>query len=239
MNADLMARQQALVAALSQRDFDVSGLRALPGVEGGVERGLQAYRLNAQALSAKALSSVFPRLREALGEQDFDAMAWAFWRWAPPGQGDLALWGGRLTDFLSAQDGMEAELPDLARLEWAMHEAERAADDELDVASLDLLSTHAPSEVGLGMRAGVALLEQQAAGPMLVWRQAWRACYQPLAEGEAAFMRELLAGRDLAAALDAAAEFEFDFPVWLQTALREPWLQAARIITNQDEGRES
>ena len=54
----LIRRQQALVAALTDRTAGPEGLAGLPGIEGGQPRGMQAYRVNAQALAARALASV-------------------------------------------------------------------------------------------------------------------------------------------------------------------------------------
>jgi len=226
---DLAARQQALVRAVLARSSPVDGLAPLGGIEGGVARGLDAYRLNARALSAKALAAVFPRLREWLGAESFDAMAWAFWRHAPPQHGDLALWGRGLADFLAAQESIEDEPLDLARLEWALHEAERAADAALDAASLQLLATADPSRVSLRLQPGARLLAAQSTGAMLVWRQGWRGLSRPVSGGEAALLQTLQAGGDLAAALDAAhaAQDDFDFGTWLQTALRDGLLLGA------------
>jgi hypothetical protein len=237
MSAGLATRQRALVAALGGNGNGngnggggVDGLRAPGGIAGGVPRGLQAYRLNAQALSARALAAVFPRLHEALGEASFDAMAWTFWRRHPPEHGDLGLWGGRLADFLGEQDGIDVALCDQASLEWALHGAERAADTELDAASLELLATQPPAALGLRLRPGLQLLTQRQDGRrLLVWRQGWRAHWRPLDAATAALLQTLLDGGDLAAALDAALRLDaaFDFSAWLQTALREDWLHAA------------
>lgn len=228
-----MAQQQALAAALLDRSVP-SGLAVLPGVEGGVARGLQAYRINAQALSGKALAAVFPQLQQALGEASFEAMAWAFWRAHPPTLGDLAQWGGALADFLAAQDGMDTEPPDLARLEWALHRAEAAANVALDTASLSLLASVDAAELRLRLRPGVQVLAAQSDGPLLVWRKDWRAHSTSLTAAEAALTQALLGGLDLASALSRAeaAGGEFDFSAWLQAALREAWLHRAERITD-------
>ena len=232
MTSTLMASQQALVTAVMTRS-DASGLAALPGVEGGVARGLQAYRVNAQALSAKSLAAVFPQLQALLGEASFEAMAWAFWRACPPSQGDLAQWGGGLADFLAAQDGMDAAPLDLARLEWALHLAEGAADVELDAASLGLLASVEAAELALRLRPGVQLLAGQSTGPLLVWRdQGGRAHSAALTVAEAALMQALLDGLDLHSALSLAGR-EFDFSAWLQAALREAWLYRAERLNTE------
>lgn len=234
-NDALAARQRDFVEALARRGAEVPGLAPLAGIEGGVERGLQAYRINAQALAAQSLAIVYPRVLEELGPS-FDAMAWAFWRAAPPARGDLGEWGGALAGFLAEQDGMDAALVELAALEWACHEAERARDAELDTGSLALLSQTPPDRLGLRLRPGVRLLEMRD-GAMLVWRRDWRATSRAIDATTAALMRALQGGRTLATALDAAnvLDADFDFAAWLQAALGEGWLEAAFAIpTEQD-----
>ncbi|HEY4083195.1 MAG TPA: DNA-binding domain-containing protein [Burkholderiaceae bacterium] len=226
-------RQQALLEAVLGRGDAAAGTRGLPGVEGGAARGLQAYRGNAQGLAARTLASVYPRLQETLADNGFDAMAWTFWRRHPPVVGDLGQWGGALADFLAAQEGMANELVDLARLEWAVHEAEAAADDELDGASLARLGTHEPQQLRMRFRAGLQLLTQQSDGVLLVWRQGWRGVSMPLDAATAKFMQALMNGQDLDAALNEVSDAgDFDFSNWLQQALHEGWL--LRIEENQE-----
>ena len=222
----MKAEQQALVDALLGRGDAPAGLT-------GGERGLAAYRNNLRALSAQALAVPFVRLHEALGEEEFARLAWSFWRAHPPEQGDLAQWGGALEGFLLERAGAESGLPDLARLDWALHLAERAADADLDAESLALLGSTSPEELWLVLRPGVALLAQLD-GPQLVWRQGWRGESQRVSVAEAAFVQALLDGVNLADALartevkGSASETDFDFGVWLQAALQNTWLQGVR-----------
>lgn len=222
----MKAAQLALVDALLGRGEAPAGLR-------GGERGLSAYRGNLVALSAQALAVPFGPLRDALGEAEFAALAWSFWRANPPGRGDLGEWGGALAGFLAERAGEASGLPDLARLGWALHQAERAADAALEADSLPLLGSTPPEALWLQLRPGVALLAQTD-GPVLVWRQGWRGQSQALPAAEAAFMQGLLDGASLGAALAAAevkgsgAETDFDFGAWLQAALQKAWLQAVR-----------
>lgn len=218
--------QQAFIDALLGRG------EAPPGLTGS-ERGLAAYRNNLRALSAQALAVPFVRLREELGEPEFAKLAWSFWRHHPPERGDLAQWGGALEGFLLERAGMDSGLPDLARLDWALHLAERAADVELEIDSLALLGNTSPDGLWLQLRPGVALLAQQD-GPLLVWRQGWRGQFQAIPAAEAAFVRALLDGVNLADALPgaevkgSASEADFDFGAWLQAALQSTWLQGVR-----------
>ncbi|MBV8035704.1 DNA-binding domain-containing protein [Roseateles sp.] len=220
----MKARQQALLDALLGRGEPPAGLS-------GGQRGLAAYRGNLVALSDRALAVPFGRLRDALGEAEFAALAWTFWRARPPECGDLGEWGGALAGFLVERAGEASGLPDLARLDWALHQAERAGDVALDADSLQLLGDTPPEALWLRLRPGVAMLAQ-AGGPVLVWRQGWRGQWQALPAAEAVFMRCLLDGASLADALAAAevkgsgAETDFDFGAWLQAALQKTWLQA-------------
>lgn len=223
----MKTEQEALVHALLGRgDAPASLTRS--------ERGLAAYRNNLRALSAQALAVPFIRLREALGEDDFAALAWTFWRTHPPERGDLAQWGGALPAFLVARAGEDSGLPDLARLDWALHEAERVADAGLDAESLALLGHLPPEQLWLQLRPGVALLDQRT-GPVLVWRQRWRGESRALSAAEAAFLRALLTDASLADALAQAevkgsgAVADFDFSAWLQAALQNAWLLGVRL----------
>nr|WP_295083178.1 putative DNA-binding domain-containing protein [uncultured Roseateles sp.] len=243
----MIAAQQALLAAIQAGNSAIAQVllagtawRALPGL--GVADGLQAYRRNAQALAARSLAAVHPLLLTELGRASFDSLAWAFWRASPPSQGDLGAWGQALPEFLAAQPGVEAWLCDLARLGWARHVAERAADSRLDVDSLNLLQSQSPELMRLRLRPGLSLLHllPQACGlnvdlprqPLLVWREGWRAEQQILGAGDAALMGAMLQGLDLDRALQEAlaAAPDFDFGAWLQQALQRGWLHAVETL---------
>lgn len=230
----MKAQQQAFVDALLGRG-------AAPVDLVGGERGLAAYRNNVRALSDQALAVAFPRLREALGEDDFAVLAWSFWRAHPPTCGDLGQWGGDLAGFLIARAGEDSGLPDIARLDWALHEAERAADMALDALSLNLMGTQPPQQLRLLLRPGVAVLAQRD-GPWLVWRDGWRGAARRLPAAEAAFVQAVLHEATLADALAAAAvkgcgaETDFDFGAWLQAALQKAWLQGVRVLSHSQTG---
>ncbi|RTL39015.1 MAG: DUF2063 domain-containing protein [Burkholderiales bacterium] len=222
----MKADQQAFVDAVLGRGGVPPGLRDGRG-------GLEVYRNNLRALSAQALAVAFGRLRDELGEDDFASLAWTFWRHAPPVSGDLGDWGGQLADFLVERAGEDSGLPDLARLDWALHQAERAAEAPLDAESLQWLGQGVPEALWLVLRPAVQLLVQRD-GPVLVWRATWRGEWRRLSTAEAAFFRVVLAGATLAEALTQAevkgsdAEPDFDFGTWLQAALQNAWLHAVR-----------
>ena len=243
-------RQQQLLAALSRRGEPP----ALREPAARAERGLSAYRANASALAERALAAACPTVQAMMGEDDFAALARAFWRDHPPQRGDLGEWGGELPVWITAQHDL-AEWPWLADSAWldlALHRCERAADAQPELASLALLGEADPADIGLQLMPGLAVHVSPfpiatvhaahrshapgafapvraalAAGQgeaVCVSREGWRAVVHRLAAGEVAFMAALLRGAPLAAALEAAGE-GFDFGAWLQRAIASSWLK--------------
>lgn len=154
-------RQQMLLRALlgDARPAVVAGWLRAPSGGPSVERGLAAYRANAGALAERALAAAYPTLRQLLGADSFAGLARHFWRQWPPQAGDIALWGGELAAFVAAAPSLADEpyLPDVARLEWAVHTAAVAADSG-PPAGLPLLATHDPASLWLRLVPGTALL---------------------------------------------------------------------------------
>lgn len=132
-----------------QRDFAAFLLRGDPAVAGALRPDLPAgrltvYRNTVMGSLAAVLGHAHPTLRRALdghsGAQRFTALACRFAAEAPPRQPMLWSYGAGFADWLADLEPA-AEIPpwapDLARLDWAMHEALFAADAEpLDLARL-------------------------------------------------------------------------------------------------------
>lgn len=135
-------------------------LAALFDTAASPHRGLRAYRANAQALAARALAAAYPVLEQLIGTENFAQLAHHFWLEKPPEKGDLAQWGGALAAFLQEQPQLANEpyLPDVARLEWLLHQAATAADGVLDADSFGLLATCEPENLILTLAPGFALL---------------------------------------------------------------------------------
>lgn len=244
-------RQQMLLRAL-WRD-------ARPGVVAGwmrdgarFERGLQAYQANASALAERALAGAFPTVQQLVGDETFAVLARAFWRRRPPQRGDIGEWGEALPDFIADDEQLASEpyLADSARLDWAVHRAERAADAPA-LQGLQRLATGDPAALRLRLVPGCAVVasahpvvaiwqahrrsDADRFGPVraafeagrgetaFVVRQGWRAAVHALAEPEARFTAALLGGAVLSAALDTAGD-GFDFEAWLLAALQSGWL---------------
>ncbi len=245
-------RQQMLLRAL-WRD-------ARPGVLAGwtrdgeaFARGLQAYQAHAGALAERALAAAYPTLQELIGAASFAGLARAFWHRHAPARGDIAHWGAELPVFIDAADQLAEEpyLADVARLEWAVHRAQTAADAAGGVFGLEALGGDHATRCVLIARPGTAMLESahpvvevwqahRASGPdrfdgvrqalaerraetALVWREAWGVQVASLPKPEQAFTRAVLQALPLGAAL-AVAGADFDFEAWLIQALQRGWL---------------
>jgi hypothetical protein len=185
-------RQQALLAALQSPRAD-----SLPpgaqGLKAGAMSGLRAYRANAQAVAQRALESAYPVLARLLGEEAMAALARDLWRFDPPLKGDLACFGAGMAEWLAEVQAFQdlPYLPDVARLEWAVHRAQVAADPP--DASVDLQAlTGDPDRLLVRFAPGSALV----ASPWPVFRL-WQAHQRdPEAEPDLVEARAALAAGD-------------------------------------------
>ena len=221
-------------------------------------RGLHAYQANAGALAERALAAACPTVAQLVGDDSFAALARACWRAHPPQRGDVATWGDALPAFIEAASQLADEpyLADVARLDWAVHRAEQAADDDAPAAGLDLLASADPAGLQLRLRAGHAVLlsrhpvqaiwaahrssaadrfepvrQAMAAGradAVRVRRAGLRVAVDLIDAAAACFEQALLAGQRLAPALDLAGA-GFDFEALFLTTLRHGSLAAVSV----------
>ncbi len=263
MNVDLhreALRQRMLLRALlgDARPGLVDGwLRDTPARQ---RRGLQAYRAHAGAVAERALAVAYPTVAQLVGDQSSAALARALWQAEPPLHGDLSTWGEGLPDFIAGSSQLAAEpyLADVARLDWAVHRAEQAADDDAPAAGLAQLAGGDPAALQLQLRAGHAVLQsvhplhaiwqahrsdapdrfvpvrqaraEQRADAVRVRRAGLHVAVERIDSIDARFEQALLDGRSLAAAL-AAGGPAFDFEAWFITTLRHDGLSAVRPMT--------
>jgi hypothetical protein len=256
-------RQQMLLRALwaDARPGVVAGwLRETPP---RTVRGLQAYRANAGALAERALTAAYPTVALLVGEESFAGLARALWFAMPPQCADIATWGEGLAGYIAAAPQLadEAYLPDVARLDWAVHIAEQAVDCG-PASGLERLVGADPGHVLLRLANGLALChsahpvasiwqahrstaadrfagvrEAFASGrgeTALVWRDGFQAMVQALPEADARFVQALLDGQALASALDAAGS-DFAFDRWLVQALQGGWLRGIEVSLHGSE----
>ena len=156
-------RQQMLVAALWRvAEMPEAWLRTPASAT--TAQALAAYRGNAGATADRALGAAFPTVAALVGGESFAALARHFWHAHPPLRGDLGEWGAELPGFV-AGNGQLADVPYLsavARLEWMVHRATRAADAPADAATrsaavIDALAQADPDQLRLPLAEGAAL----------------------------------------------------------------------------------
>lgn len=124
---DLSTLQREFVAALFVPDArpPISILDGAPGREAR----FAVYRNNTLTNLTAALLDVHPVVARLVGQQFFDHVAQQYARAYPSLSGDVHDYGGHFAEYLEAHPAA-AGLPwlaDVARLEWAWHEAFHAA----------------------------------------------------------------------------------------------------------------
>ena len=233
--AALHAAQSADDLAELQEDFGAAladgrhVTRLAPRLKGDPAR-LGIYRGNLASAWRRALANAYPMLRKQLGDAAFDALARAYGRAHPAQDPDLNRFGAGLAGFLDDVPGDAARpwLPDLARLEWAVHEAWYAPDAPAPAEGgpLAVMASLGPEEFGASRavlhpslrlhasRWAVAAmwlagdagaphkLEQQ--GYALVLRPRWEVSVRELGAAEHAALARLAKGESFGAAFDAA-----------------------------------
>lgn len=152
---------QAAVAAALEGDGDetLHTLIRPNGLE--PSRRLDVYRNNTRLTRLEALGGIYPAVQRLLGEKFFAQMAELFGAVYPSRSGDLRRYGCELAQFLAEfpPTGSLAYLPDVARLEWARHEAFHAPfSAALDERALALVLRPQCGALRLALRPGVALL---------------------------------------------------------------------------------
>jgi len=98
--------------------------------DGGPGIGVQTYRNTIAANYRNALRATYPVIRRLVGSPFFDALIDGYVRTYPSRNGDLNVYGDGLAEFLREYPYASSleYLPDVARLEWSIDVASRAAD---------------------------------------------------------------------------------------------------------------
>jgi len=139
--------------AVLQRSF-AAALRADPAgdygmVEGGLAQAIAAtsgdltagqrlgiYRNHHRLSLAAALAAHYPSVRAVIGDEAFDQLALDFVAQFPPRDARLACYGADFAAFLAAETRLSdlRYLADVARLDWALIQAQIADDDRAVLA---------------------------------------------------------------------------------------------------------
>jgi uncharacterized protein (UPF0276 family) len=244
------AMQQAFGAAL----FDPARSAELAPWLKGEEGRLGIYRANLGAGWTRALGASHPVLRQLVGDAFFGALARAYGRVHPSQDPDLNRFGAGLAAFLEGYAPAAAlpYLPDMARLEWLVHDSFYAPDapDAPDVAAtLAGLDPDSFEASGALLHPSLRLYASAWATPALWWahqpegpafpqevarashalvlRPRFRVEVMDSSAAEVAALARLAAGERFGAALDAAFEADADFD--LGAHLRR-WLEKGIVL---------
>ncbi|NRR30966.1 DUF692 family protein [Oxalobacteraceae bacterium] len=250
----LETAQQDFSTALFQPEQTALALRQFKGAHS--EHRFALYRGNLSAGWHKTLGAAYPVLCQLVGEEFFGGLSQAYGHAHPSDNPDLNRFGAHFGDFLASFPHVAdlPYLPDMARLEWALHRAHYGASavaltpeqiaavppDQIEAARFTL---HPACQLFQSDWAVVALwlahqpdggaafpdrMDQAGAG--LVLRPQWKTQLVPLSVANHAALAVLAGGGSFGAALDAAFEHDEDYDVGASLRL---WM-ALGLITGLD-----
>lgn len=126
--------------------------------------GLEVYRRNLRANWRRALAAAYPVCERLVGAAFFDECAARYAMAHPARSGDLNAHGEAFPAFVAAYPHAAGVpyLPDVARLEWAVHLAAHAADPRpFDAAALAAVPHDLWPSLRLAPQAGSAWVESE------------------------------------------------------------------------------
>jgi uncharacterized protein len=139
---DTAVQQTAFAHALLDGTQTQGLLPMLAGDPDLNTRRVALYRGNVVAHASRALQAAYPVLEKIVGAEFFSGLCRALWKAHPPQSGDWNTYGQLMADFLRdfAPAAAMPYLPDLARLEWAVHHATYSTDSPAITAVDDALA---------------------------------------------------------------------------------------------------
>lgn len=161
--------QHGFAAATLSRD--PAALASLSIVSGGLDPGVRiaVYRNNVLGNYRKALAATYPVVRRLVGAPFFDAAVEHFVQAHPSTRGDVNRYGSEFAAFLTSYPPARelGYLPDVARLEWTIDQANIAADvAPLDLAALSAVAADALDDLRFQLHPSARLI----ASPFPIFR---------------------------------------------------------------------
>lgn len=145
---------------------DTAALSGLGIEAGGLDAAarIAVYRNNVFGNYRHALAATYPVVRRLVGAALFDTAIAAFVRAYPSLHGDVNRYGGDMARFLAAYPPARAQayLPDVARLEWALDQANIAAESPaLDLPALAAVPVAALGGLRFALHPSVQILKSR------------------------------------------------------------------------------
>ncbi|MBX9964012.1 MAG: DNA-binding domain-containing protein [Burkholderiales bacterium] len=252
--ADLATIQSVFAEVLRNAAASVDERAVFNSTGESLAERLALYRGNVFANGRKALAAAYPVVEQLVGGEFFDGLAREYGRRSPSSNGDLTVYGERFGEFL---DGFEhvrdlPYLPDVARLEWAVHRAHYAADAErLDLIALAAIPVESQGALRPRLHPACALLVSRWPlvriravhqhdhvgdrhvefddGPhrCMVYRPEWRVVVGEVGVAGHAFLESALSGAVLDRCVDAALAADASFDLGQALAA---WIEARVIV---------
>ncbi|WP_322043776.1 DNA-binding domain-containing protein [Paraburkholderia sp. J67] len=173
MSTSLQDLQSAFANALDDPAADTVLVAHLQtSNELAIHDRLGLYRGNVRAARRSALASAYPVIAQLTGDTYFDALALAYARAHPSRDADLNRFGESLPDFIERYetDARYACFGDVARLEWALHIANFAANaTPLAPAQWQAIGVERLMSSGLAVHPACVALESRFAA-FEIWR---------------------------------------------------------------------
>jgi len=204
----------------------------------------EAYRLRL----IEALASNYPRLKQAIGDEEFDSLALRYIDVQRSHHPSIRWYGERLSEFIATVRPVEPWLAELATWEWAV----AAAFDGRDAATIDatVLASIQPDEwsalrlvfhpsiqridLHSNVTALFKALTEESAAPVprsearsawVIWRQELKTQYRSLTVDEAAVLDSMRAGGSFAEACELLCDWHAAEQVPLRAATHlQRWL---------------
>ncbi len=236
--ADLQTAFAAAVLGESSEAVEIT--RTVRGSGLAPTQRVQVYRNAVWVRLKDALADIYPVLRRLVGDACFDGVAAELIRRYPPRVGYLNPFGEQMAGIVAGLPVLAGlpYLPDVARLEWAWHQAFHAAGAPgLPAQAFADVPVEQQHAIGLRLQPGASLLSSsypigrifevnqpdyqgddtvsldQGGEFLLIIRRGFNVRVEPLSAGEYALLAALAASAPLGEALLAAVGAQPDCPV--------------------------